>query len=541
MPKIFKTVRLHQLFIGIGLLVTFFATAQAIINLSQKRIQMYETAENTLKGNIDIAFSLVKYFQSKELEIGREQAQTQALKAITELRYLNDQYFWVNDLDLKLLAHPLRESSIGSNMSSAKDANGKLHWREMMDVINRSGEGSVEYHFINPITKQSNAKLSYVKKFPQWEWVIGSGNSIEQIETEMKREMITRIIIIVGLLLTASMLVIPSIRFITRQLESASNSIFEFRQGNYSRPLLDEGNNDISVLIDNLEKMRLNTIDLLNELANSQENLGQVSQSISDASKTSTQVANQQFIDIDSIASAITQMNSSVAEVAANTTDAADISSQTAVLACDISTAIESNSKQLSQLSQQISDSQASVVELSHSTQNIGTIVDVINSISEQTNLLALNAAIEAARAGTHGRGFAVVADEVRNLAGRAQEATQQIMAMIDKLESSANQVDKQIESSVEGIKKQQLSTGENIEAIHKIAKLMSELEERSHQNSVAAEQQNQVTNEINENVIALRSSSEQTSTAAQNNSRLAIKMEEYSALLKQQNQKFQF
>ena len=90
----------------------------------------------------------------------------------------------------------------------------------------------------------------------------------------------------------------------------------------------------------------------------------------------------------------------------------------------------------------------AAMHHLAGESQRIGSILDVIKSVSEQTNLLALNAAIEAARAGEAGRGFAVVADEVRGLAQRTSTATEEIGQLIDSLHSGTDEVTRLLDNS---------------------------------------------------------------------------------------------
>jgi hypothetical protein len=100
---------------------------------------------------------------------------------------------------------------------------------------------------------------------------------------------------------------------------------------------------------------------------------------------------------------------------------------------------VEQTIEGINRIADVVKDSAITIQELGKSSKEIGTIIQVINEIADQTNLLALNAAIEAARAGEHGRGFAVVADEVRTLAGKTEEATQEIKVFVDEIQLNAN------------------------------------------------------------------------------------------------------
>jgi methyl-accepting chemotaxis protein len=160
---------------------------------------------------------------------------------------------------------------------------------------------------------------------------------------------------------------------------------------------------------------------------------------------------------------------------------------------------------QLEEISAQVNESagQASrVIErLDHHSSEIGSVIDVINSVSEQTNLLALNAAIEAARAGESGRGFAVVADEVRNLAAKTQQSTVNIQQLIEQLQGHSGNASKIMQQNAELIRQ----SGEIARAVQQaFAEITAAVEKISDMNATvatASEEQSRVTQDIFNNV----------------------------------------
>lgn len=168
----------------------------------------------------------------------------------------------------------------------------------------------------------------------------------------------------------------------------------------------------------------------------------------------------------------------------------------------------------LSDSMQQITDS---VMQLNEDSQTISTVINVIREIAEQTNLLALNAAIEAARAGEHGRGFAVVADEVRGLAQRTQESTVQIENVIKKIRHATDDTVKVVESG-------QATTKEGHDAVMKVQRvlspvvvLMDDINNMSSEMLTAAQSQNGLAQEVNQNINQIHSITQQTVEGAGN------------------------
>ncbi len=129
-------------------------------------------------------------------------------------------------------------------------------------------------------------------------------------------------------------------------------------------------------------------------------------------------------------------------------------------------------------------------------------MVEVIRGVSEQTNLLALNAAIEAARAGESGRGFAVVADEVRMLAARTQKSTQEIQSIIEELQAQSGLANDSMQVSLDMLSRNNELAHQANQALVGITESVADINDSNTQVATAAEQQSQVTQDINRNVV---------------------------------------
>jgi methyl-accepting chemotaxis protein len=261
------------------------------------------------------------------------------------------------------------------------------------------------------------------------------------------------------------------IRIITRNLQNVTNHLGEIAKGDFSIDVSEEdlkGKDEFSMLARAFDTMQNNMRLLINELsktscqlaASAEEMAASAEQSALAATQvasTITEVASgaeKQSKAIDITSSAVQNISSGIQNAAANTEMVRETTDKTATAAEQGLTAIAGAIKQMRSINTAVSTSAAGVAALGERSKEIGNIVGTISGIAGQTNLLALNAAIEAARAGEQGKGFAVVAEEVRKLAEQSQAATEQIAALIEKIQYDTAQAVAAMTAGTEEVKK---------------------------------------------------------------------------------------
>jgi aerotaxis receptor len=224
----------------------------------------------------------------------------------------------------------------------------------------------------------------------------------------------------------------------------------------------------------------------------------------------------EQQHESDQVATAINEMLSTVQEVAGNAAQAAS-ATQEANTEADhgrqvVTRAIDS----INQLADEVQKAADVIERLETDSNNIGSVLDVIHDIAEQTNLLALNAAIEAARAGEQGRGFAVVADEVRTLASRTQESTEEIQAIIERLQNAAREAVAVMQGGSQQATSSVQEAAEAGASLDSIATAVATINDMNIQIASAAEEQSSVAEEINRNIVSITQYADTTTESAE-------------------------
>jgi methyl-accepting chemotaxis protein len=170
---------------------------------------------------VDLAHSLVSEYEGRVVkgEFSRAEAQRRAMDRLKSLRYNEKDYFWINDLTPRMVMHPLKSEMNGQDLSTYKDPTGKLFFVEMATLCRTDGEGTVPYMWPKPGSDKPVPKISFVKLFKPWGWIIGSGVYVDELEAQIATLRNTILIVIAAVLLLAGTIGLVVGRKISRSMK----------------------------------------------------------------------------------------------------------------------------------------------------------------------------------------------------------------------------------------------------------------------------------------------------------------------------------
>ncbi|WP_310597433.1 methyl-accepting chemotaxis protein [Aeromonas aquatica] len=209
----------------------------------------------------------------------------------------------------------------------------------------------------------------------------------------------------------------------------------------------------------------------------------------------------QQRLQSEQLAAAITQMSHSIRDVANSAHQANTLVSEVQQVSASGQQALATTRSSVNQLHQELDASQGVLARLTQDSQKISGILEVIGQIADQTNLLSLNAAIEAARAGEQGRGFAVVADEIRALAQKTRSSTGEISDMIGALQQSTRQLSDGMIQGAQTSALCQQHMGATAEVLDQINQMLAQVTHTSDEIAQAVSQQADVTSTLDQGI----------------------------------------
>ncbi|MEC7940984.1 MAG: methyl-accepting chemotaxis protein [Pseudomonadota bacterium] len=473
-------------------------------NLMQQRASSVEERQDKLSAQVETAISLANYYYSQRSVLGEEIAKERALQAIEMLRYDNTNYFWILNQQLNIISHPLKPELNGTNAGNLKDGAGKHHWREMVTISRSPQEkGFLDYQWMSPQGELKD-KISYVELFPEWNWIIGSGILVADIQEAfyglaMNEGMVA--VVLSGLLFAMGYAISNNILLPLNKLIDNTHKIADgdlrVRMNMTRKDELGDMSQQIDTMLDKLQT----TLRTANESADLSSNMAS---HIAQASEEAATSVNSQHAQLELLSTAMTEMSATISDVAMNAENTAASTNKVVDHANQNDENMQVTATTISQVSENISIANNLVRDLQSGVTEINQVVCVIRDVSEQTNLLALNAAIEAARAGEQGRGFAVVADEVRNLASRTQNSTNEVQSTIEKLTQQAERTFNAMQSSNEKVDHSVVASNETRQQLDVIVNELHNANDMVSQIAAASEQQSTVATEMSESVTGI-------------------------------------
>lgn len=482
--------------------------------LENYRQELITVKKSELKAFLMMGVTAIKPLYDTDVD-GQNKAQ--AKEILKAMRFESDGYFFAYDSEGANTLHAIKPELEGKNLLGMKDENGVGVISGLIDA-SKNGDGFLYFSWHKPTIDAQAPKLGYAEYLKKWDWVLGTGIYIDDIDLQVTAYRESRMdalntqtfsaigLSLISLLMTCVVISVVISRGV-KPLQHIAESLKDVAagEGNLAARLKVESQDEVGEVAqafnDFMDKLHPLISDLRSSAGSVQSAAGQLDGQTSQASGQ----MQRHCLETEKVVTAVTEMSMTAKEVASNTNATAqaidDANDQISDAQKEVNHAIEG----INQLVNDVNLTSEAVSDLSTQTEQITKVLQVIGEIAEQTNLLALNAAIEAARAGEQGRGFAVVADEVRSLASRTQKSTHEIGDMLKSLQGGVSRAVTTMATSQQRGEQTAQESNQIQNTLVEVQLSVSTIRDMGIQTASAAEEQSAVAEEINRNLVEIQ------------------------------------
>ena len=424
-----------------------------------------QSYDDLIKEQVEVVISLLSEINDayKAGTYTLDEAKKIAADEVRQMRYGEAGYFWIDQSDGTNVVL-LGSDTEGTNRMETKDAKGYQMVKEIIRVAVEDGGGYTDFVFPKPGETKPSPKRSYSEYFEPFDWVVGTGNYTDYIDTAIAKQdkvfsnyamqkAIALIAVCIVMLAVVAVLVFMIAQDITKSLKKVVAEIEVIAGGNFARKMqtnMMKRKDDFGQLAGTLETMRESVCGLLAQVKKEAANIDNVVESmdtnisnlngeIEDVSATTEETA----ASAEQINSMTQQIDGAAKEIAVRAQDGATEAEEIHKRAAQTKETTVENRKKVQEMLGEIRERLEKALEDAKVVEQIGVLADSILAITGQTNLLALNASIEAARAGEAGKGFAVVAEEIRVLAEQSKDAVANIQAVTENVDEAVGNLTK--------------------------------------------------------------------------------------------------
>ena len=559
-------MRFSNLRIAYRLLVVVLVGALGLaiftfVSLSNLRAALESERENKTKEHIEVAQTLIRGIAQDAAKAGlsTKEAQRAALSALRAVRYAGDEYYWVNDTAGMMLMHPTNSAIENTSVVGVKNSKGVAIFTGMIEVARTSGGGFYRYEWKNQNDAAPRAKISYVTYIPEWDWVVGTGVYVDDIDALYYTQawrlggigLLTLLVSAVAAVLITRTVVKPLSAVVVQMDELASGrldlKISNTEQGDEIGVMaraLNSVQANLAAIAEAADQIAQGNLTVSIEPRSEWDRLGialktmlvQLRSLVAETTSTARGVhdgATTISASVENQAAASSQLSSSVAEITSTMEELSASSSQISEhsgAVIDIANKTLDSSRMGTEAMEQLAARMVSIREenlsslndiigLGKTSKEISKVMTIINAIADQTKLIAFNAALEAASAGESGRRFGVVAAEIRRLADSVTDSTGEIESKVSEIQDSISRLVITSEKGASGIVEGMEATTHTASRLNELVDAASKTASAAQQISLSTQQQKTAVGQV---VIALREIVGTTHHTAQSMSQLS-------------------
>lgn len=477
MANAFKNMKLSAKIMAFAAAMAVFFTVMLVYLYKQTEQSMWTAKRQQTKELVVSTTALVKHAHDQISEKGLSEAQAKqmALEAVKDLRYGNDDYFFIMDTKCNMVMHPIKPELDGKDQSEEKDPNGKPLFKDMAAACEKGDGGFVDYMWPKAGSTAPQPKVTYVQAFTEWDWIIGSGIYVDDVQKQMAAMLRVIVIGAVIIMIAAMLLAWGLTGAIAKPISQMAKAAEGISEGYIDQAITHESKDEIGALAQAFRVLVANLKDVVGSVRTATDQVATGSGAVSASAQQLSEGATEQAANIEEVSSSMEEMNSTVSQNADNALQTSGIAVRVAGDAEQGGQAVGETVSAMSQIAEKIG---------------------IIEEIARQTNMLALNAAIEAARAGDHGKGFAVVAAEVRKLAERSAAAAREIGNLSGNSLEIARKAGSLLDEIVPGIKQTadlvaeiNAASDEQTRGVAQITTAIQELDSVIQRNAASAEE----------------------------------------------------